>query len=250
VRLVSRPAFTVVALLAFAGVDDALDAVGELRRALDSVQALELFLADGLDLVCTRLDLPRPFASSHGAYVLVEAASLSDPTDDLATAVDSLARVSDAAVATDAAGARALWRYREGHTEAINRVGVPHKLDVSLPAATIAAFVREVPARVAAVAPQAKVWQFGHAGDGNVHVNVTGVAPDDERITAAVLGYVAELHGSISAEHGIGAAKRAYVHLVRSPAEIAVARAIKRAVDPVGILNPHVLFPDEEASAG
>ena len=59
-----------------------------------------------------------------------------------------------------------------------------------------------------------------------------------------MLHFVAELHGSISAEHGIGTAKRAYVELVRSPAEIATYRAIKDALDPAGILNPHVLLPD------
>ena len=118
----------------------------------------------------------------------------------------------------------------------------PHKLDVALPASTLGAFVHEVAARVVDVAPAAAVWLFGHAADGNVHVNVTGVEPDDERVTDAVLGLVAELHGSISAEHGIGTAKRRWLHLVRTPAEIATYRAIKRALDPVGILNPHVLL--------
>ena len=89
----------------------------------------------------------------------------------------------------------------------------------------------------------AEVILFGHLGDGNVHVNVTGVPLDDERVTASVFGLVAALHGSISAEHGIGTAKRRYLHLVRSPEEIATYRAIKRAFDPVGILNPHVLLP-------
>lgn len=244
VRLVPRPAFTVVALLAFASVDAALDAVGELRRTLDCVQALEFFLQSGLDLVCERFRLPRPFPGRHDAYVLVEAAALADPTEPLARAVGTL-DAADVAVATDDAAARALWRYREAHPEAINLEGTPHKLDVSLPADRLASFVHDVAARVAAVLPGASVWLFGHAGDGNVHVNVTGVAPDDERVTAAVLGFVAELHGSISAEHGIGAAKRAYVPLVRSRDEIATYRAIKAGLDPRGILNPHVLFPDD-----
>jgi FAD/FMN-containing dehydrogenase len=247
-RLVPRPAFTVVALLAFDDVDAALDAVGELRRTLDCVQALEFFLQNGLDLVCARLHLSRPFPARHDAYVLVEAAAQSDPTDALAHAVDALG-AAEVAVATDGATARALWRYREAHTEAINLEGAPHKLDVALPADQLAGFVRGVAARVGRVAPRASVWLFGHAGDGNVHVNVTGVAPDDERVTEAVLGFVAELHGSISAEHGIGFAKRAYVPLVRSADEIATYRAIKTAVDPRGILNPHVLFP-EDARAG
>jgi FAD/FMN-containing dehydrogenase len=96
---------------------------------------------------------------------------------------------------------------------------------------------------VRAVQPSAQVWLFGHAGDGNVHVNVTGVAPDDERVTDVVLRHVAELQGSISAEHGIGTAKRAYIDLVRSDAELATYRAIKAALDPNNILNPHVLLP-------
>jgi FAD/FMN-containing dehydrogenase len=110
--------------------------------------------------------------------------------------------------------------------------------------------MHEVPRRIETVAPGADVWLFGHAGDGNVHVNVTGVAPSDERVTRAVLEFVAELHGSISAEHGIGTAKRAYIRLVRSASEIAAYRAIKHALDPVGILSPHVLFPEAGEAGG
>jgi FAD/FMN-containing dehydrogenase len=101
-----------------------------------------------------------------------------------------------------------------------------------------------VPARVAERVPDAAVWMFGHAADGNVHVNVTGVPLDDERVTETVFELVAALHGSISAEHGIGTAKRAYLHLVRSGSEIATYRAIKLALDPNAILNPNVLLPD------
>jgi FAD/FMN-containing dehydrogenase len=114
---------------------------------------------------------------------------------------------------------------------------------VSLPATHLAEFIHAVPARVAAGAPDARVWMFGHAADGNVHVNVTGVPLDDERVTASVFELVAALHGSISAEHGIGTAKREYLHLVRSETEIASYRAIKHALDPNAILNPNVLLP-------
>ena len=91
--------------------------------------------------------------------------------------------------------------------------------------------------------PSAQVWLFGHAGDGNLHVNVTGPAPDDERVDETVLTLVADLGGSISAEHGIGTAKKRWLHLNRSPDEIAAMRAIKHALDPQGILNPNVLLP-------
>jgi len=75
-------------------------------------------------------------------------------------------------------------------------------------------------------------------------LNVTGVADGDERVDDAVLTLVAERGGSISAEHGIGVAKRRWLHLVRSPAELAAMRAVKVALDPAGLLNPGVLLPD------
>ena len=93
-----------------------------------------------------------------------------------------------------------------------------------------------------------RVIVFGHLGDGNLHVNVTGVLDRTgggnetaERVEAAVLRLVVGHHGSISAEHGIGTAKRAYLSLQRSPAELAAFAAIRRAFDPDGICNPHVL---------
>jgi FAD/FMN-containing dehydrogenase len=84
---------------------------------------------------------------------------------------------------------------------------------------------------------------FGHVADGNVHVNVVGPGPDDDAVDEAVLQLVVERGGSISAEHGIGRAKVRWLHLARSPAELAAYRAIKGALDPAGILNPHVLIP-------
>ncbi len=135
-----------------------------------------------------------------------------------------------------------MWRYREGHTEAINALGAPHKLDVTLPAPALAAFIERVPDVVKAVNPRATTWLFGHVGDGNVHVNITGVDPDDVAVDDCVLILAADMGGSISAEHGIGTAKRPWLHLNRSEAEIAAFRSIKEALDPAGILNPHVLF--------
>ena len=242
-RLVPRPTHVVVALLAFDDVDTAFDAVGGLRRSLSCLQAVEVFFQDGLDLVCDRLGLARPFAARHRTFVLVEAAAGTDPTVELAGTIDALAGIADVAVAGDDRAARALWRYREAHTEAINLLGPPHKLDVTLPAHELPRFIEEVRDQVSAVAPDARVWLFGHAADGNIHVNVTGVDPDDDRVTDAVLRLVAQRHGSISAEHGIGTAKRQWLHLVRSFAEIDAFRAIKRALDPNGVLNPHVLLP-------
>jgi FAD/FMN-containing dehydrogenase len=162
------------------------------------------------------------------------------PEDIPALAVGAV----DSVVAADARQRAELWRYREGHTQAVNTRGPPHKFDVTLPARELAEFVVAVPLVVTGAAPvPVETWMWGHAGDGNVHVNVTGLAPDDGRVDDAVLRFVADLGGSISAEHGIGRAKRAWLGLNRSPSEIAAFRAIKGALDPDGILNPSVLLP-------
>jgi len=88
----------------------------------------------------------------------------------------------------------------------------------------------------------ARAIVFGHIGAGNLHVNVLGPAPDDDSVDDAVFRLAAEHGGTISAEHGIGRAKAAVLHLSRSAAEIAAMRAVKSAFDPAGLLNPGVLF--------
>ncbi len=243
-RLVPPAPERVVALLALGGPEAAVTAAGRLRRDLAELAAVELFFEPGLELVCSVRSLPRPFDRPHPAYLLVEAAGVADPSADLAAAVDGLDGVADVAVAADGARAAQLWAYREGHTDAVNTLGAPHKLDVTLPPAALAEFVARVPAAVAAVAPAARTWLFGHAADGNIHVNVTGADPDDEAVDGAVLELAAKMGGSISAEHGIGRAKRRWLHLNRSPEEIAAFGALKAALDPDRILNPGVLLPD------
>jgi FAD/FMN-containing dehydrogenase len=248
-RLVPRLEHRTTGLLAFADADAALEALVALRRLLPgSLETVELFLADGVALVCDHLGLAPPFGRLDPVYLLVEVAGTHDPTEELAEAVvDGVGdRALDGAVEAEPAGRARLWRYREAHTEAINAAGVPVKLDVTLPIGEITGFLSAVCTAVARAAPGARCVLFGHAGDGNIHVNVLG-AGEGARAAAvedAVLRLVAGLGGSISAEHGIGAAKRRWLHLNRSPVEIDAFRAIKRALDPAGILNPHVLLPD------
>ena len=242
-ELVPRADRRVVALLGFDEVGPALAALGPLRVGLPSLSAAELFFREGLALVCETTGVPPPFDRPHRAYLLVEAAATVDPMADLAGAVASIDRIADVAVADDSVRAANLWRYREAHTEAINTLGAPHKLDVTLPGDALAEFVDRVRGAVERVDPRARAWLFGHAADGNIHVNVTGVDPEDDAVDDAVLRLTAELGGSISAEHGIGMAKRRWLGLNRSAAEIDTFRAIKRALDPDSVLNPGVLFP-------
>jgi len=241
-RLVPPAPCRVVALVAFDNAGPAVEAATALRRSVASLAAAELFLRDGLELVARVTGAADPFDRPHAAYLLVEAAAQADPTTELADAIGSLEGVADVAVATDSVRAAELWRWREAHPEVVNSLGAPHKLDVTLPAGSLAAFVEKVPAVVAAAAPGTKTWLWGHVADGNIHVNVTGAAPDDERPDDAVLRLVAAEGGSISAEHGIGTAKLPWLHLNRSRAELSAFAAIKRALDPDGICNPHVLL--------
>ena len=168
-----------------------------------------------------------------------------DPTDALVQVLDDWAD-AEVLVATTEARRADLWRWRERHTECIATLGTVHKLDVTLPAAELAGFVARVHGEVAGLAPAARTWIFGHVADGNLHVNVTGLDDADEglgdAVDGAVLGLVAALGGSISAEHGIGTMKARWLHLNRSPAEVAAMRALKTALDPHGVLNPAVLF--------
>jgi FAD/FMN-containing dehydrogenase len=231
-----------VALIALSGTADAVELVRSLR-AVPSLEAAELFYANGLELVRSHVGLADPFPGEHPAYLLVECAGRVDPTDELAEAIERAGDlVRDAVVASDARGRQALWAYRESHTESINAAGVPVKLDVAVPLAAFAEVCAALPATVAAIAPDARTILFGHVNEGNLHVNVLDALARDEAVTDAVLALVAAHGGSISAEHGVGRAKVAWLSLSRSEAEIAAMRAIKTALDPAGRLNPDVLF--------
>lgn len=241
-RLVPLLPARAVALVAVTGTAEAVGLVRAMR-AVPSLEAAELFYADGLALVRGHVGLPAPFAAEHPAYVLLECADRVDPTDPLLVALDNAAEVvRDATVASDARGRHALWAYREAHTESINAVGVPVKLDVAVPLAALADCVAALPGAVAAAAPDARLVLFGHVNEGNLHVNILDALDQDEAVSDAVLQLVASYGGSISAEHGVGRAKRDWLSLSRSATEIALMRAIKNAVDPMGLLNPGVLL--------
>jgi FAD/FMN-containing dehydrogenase len=246
--LVARLDAHAVALVAFDDFASVARIAGELRATLPSLLALEAFFAGGLRRVRDHTGLPSPFADDWPAYLLVELATSAEDaareTERLASVLDRHSGVRATAVAEDEAGAARLWAYRDRHTEAINAAGVPHKLDVTLPHDRLVEFTERVPGTVAAIEPDAELVLFGHVGDGNIHVNVLGLDPDDATVDHAVLQLVASMHGSISAEHGIGIAKRRELALTRTDADIAAMRAIKHALDPEGVLNPGVLLPD------
>jgi FAD/FMN-containing dehydrogenase len=242
-RLVPQLRARAVALVALPGTRAAVDLLPALRERLPDLSAAELFFADGLALVRGYAGLPAPFPADHPALLVLEVAGRTDPTEDLMAALAELDGLLDATVATDAAGQRALWAYREQHTEAISAAGVPVKLDVSVPIGELPGLVERLPEVIGKAAPGARPVVFGHVNEGNLHVNVLDAGDHGEDVTDAVLRLVAELGGSISSEHGVGRAKVAWLGLSRSPQEIAAMQSIKSALDPQRLLNPGVLLP-------
>jgi FAD/FMN-containing dehydrogenase len=255
-RLVPADRERAVALIAVRGTAEAVGLLAALRSQLPGLSAAELCFPSGLALVARITGLRVPMEGTGKAYVLVEVAGESDPVDDLLAVLERCEQVLDATVASSAADRAQLWALRERHTEAINSVGVPVKLDVSVPLVRLAELVDRLPGAVAAVEPTTgepttgepttgepttQLVLFGHLAEANLHVNVLG-ARDAEAVTVAVLSLVSSLGGSISSEHGIGRAKARWLDLSRSRAEIDVMRAIKAAFDPLGLLNPGVLL--------
>jgi FAD/FMN-containing dehydrogenase len=155
--------------------------------------------------------------------------------------------ITDAAIAENLAQSHAMWHLRESIPLAQVEEGANIKHDIALPVSRIPAFVADTDAALEQAFPGVRLVDFGHLGDGNLHYNVQapqGVSADDflrEReaaVNAIVYGAVVAHGGSISAEHGIGQLKRDELAHTKSPVALALMRAIKRALDPDGIMNP------------
>ena len=240
-RLVPAVRARVAMLAAVGSAREAAELLGALRRHAPSLESCDFFLDEGLEIVLRHQRRPSPLRRRAPFYVLAECAAIADPTDELAAALDQ-AGIEDAVVADDSAGRADLWRLREGHADAINVLGVPHKLDVGVPLDRLDQFLEEIPEAVDS-AGGGRVILFGHLGDCNVHVNVLGVDPDDPGIDDAVLALTLSCGGTISAEHGVGVAKARWLERAVGPAAVAAMRAVKRALDPDDLLNPGAVLP-------
>ena len=153
---------------------------------------------------------------------------------------------SDAVLAQSEDQARRLWSLRENISEAQKIEGISIKHDVSLPISCIGDFLDQADAALAAAYPGLRVVAFGHVGDGNLHYNLSMPAHGDNAalisaqpdVNRIVHDLVHQHGGSISAEHGIGQLKREEILRYKSPVEMEMMRAVKRAIDPQGLMNP------------
>ena len=234
--LVRPPVSSNVALVAVRDAADGLALARDVVPSHSRLLAAEILDAAMLRHVCDISGLPWPVSPDAPHVLLVETES--EPGDIALHLPDD----RDAIVALDAGDRARLWSYRERAAEAASTLGVPHRFDVSVPLGAWDDFVTDMKARLSAVPEVDEVLVFGHLADGNLHVEVLGPEPDDEHADEVVLRCVADHAGSVSAEHGIGRAKAAYLGLTRSEPEIAAMRAIKAALDPRGLFNPGVLL--------
>jgi D-lactate dehydrogenase (cytochrome) len=192
-----------------------------------------------------------PLAAPHPWYVLLEMSSSQTESGIrallerlLVTALEE-DLVADGVIAESGPQAKELWKIREAIVEAQLYSG-SIKHDVSVPVSRVAEFIIRATDAVTERLPGIRPMAFGHVGDGNVHFNLT--QPEGADTTAylarwqefndIVHSVVRELHGSISAEHGVGRLKRDEITHYKSPVEIELMRTVKRALDPANIMNP------------
>ncbi len=221
----------------------------EVRRAAVVPMAYEFFTDVCLRRLLKHRALRAPFAQPSSHYVLLEVERGADLEDWIASLFER-ELIRDGVLAQSPQEAAELWTLREGISESLSATGMPHKNDISLPVAALEAFTSRLDAVFKARYPGWEIAVFGHVGDGNLHINI--MKPEDMD-KAAFLSHakdadrdlfalVAEHHGSISAEHGIGLLKKAALPYTRTAREIAIMRAIKGVLDPHGILNPGKIF--------
>ena len=227
---------TSVALVGCSNYRDCLDvaSVGVSGRLV----AAEVIDEVGMDLVCAVAGLAYPLAVRHPLVLLLEVADGGSGDGFVAEVLGN----RDVVVGLDTGEIERLWQYRERQAEAFGTLGVIHKLDVSVPLNRLQACTEELRGVIAAFPEVQEFGIFGHILDGNIHVEFAGPKAEDESADIAILQCVARHGGSISAEHGIGRLKAPLLELSRSEAEIAAMRAIKNAWDPLGLMNPGVLF--------
>lgn len=252
-RLVPKPPARATLAAAFAGIQAAVDAVSALiaRRVVPA--AIELIDADSLRAAEAYAGPNRNIPPGAGAVIILEADGTAAAVAEESARIEEACAVSGALLVSRAAGDAerdALWNLRRQVSLALRATGllkINH--DVVVPRGRVPALfdvLSRLKERYAL-----RIASFGHAGDGNIHVNFM-IDPDDaaerQRAAAAereLFEAVVALEGSISGEHGIGFAKAPYLSIELSDTEIALMKRVKAAFDPQGILNPGKIFPRE-----
>ena len=187
--------------------------------------------------------LPSPIAPDYGFYVIIEATGARSDTDDAAfeealTVLFDSGLVADGALAKSVTEREAIWAIRHEVEWVVRDAFI---FDVSLPVAAVKEYTDKVSTCIQRDLPDARVVCFGHLGDNNIHISVLCDDADDKtgrRIDSHIYENLRPYGGAISAEHGIGIGKKAWLPISRGDAEIELMKTLKRSLDPKNILNP------------
>ncbi len=261
-KLAPLPAATTTALAACASLADCVVLLSLARARLGAgLTGFEVMGAVALDLVAQHFPaMPRPLPGAAWTVLLEQSdtegqAQARERFEALLRTALEAGTVGDAVVAESLAQSRALWHLRESIPLAQAQEGLNIKHDISLPVSAMAEFVACTDAALQTRFPGARLVNFGHLGDGNLHYNLQAppgtdaqafLAEHEPAVNAIVFDAVASYGGSFSAEHGIGALKRDELARRKSPVALQLMHSIKAALDPQGLMNPgRVLLPQQ-----
>jgi FAD/FMN-containing dehydrogenase len=253
-KLFPIPSDTATALVGIDSPRHALDLLARLRTAAgDQVTSFELIPRIAVEMTVQHVaGVANPLDFGCAWYLLIELSS-PNPDQNLTALLTSelqeaagAGALKDAMLATSLAQAQAMWKLRESVPEAQRRHGASIKHDVSVPVSAIPTLIEKGNALALEMAPEGDVVSYGHAGDGNLHFNLSQKPGADvarflgraHALEPAMFDLVESLGGSISAEHGIGRLKAGEFARRADPVELAVMHTLKEALDPRGILNP------------
>ena len=230
------------------------DRVIDLLKAMDAglggtLSAFEVLWNNFYRLVTTPPAAQKPpLPQDHSFYVLIEAMGGNpeadhDRIEEVFAEAHESGLIADAVIATSEAQRRELWAIRDD-VEQVYQYKPMFLFDVSLRISNMESYVEEVNRGLDATFGDYTNFTFGHIGDGNIHFGISAGDGEDahDGVKRAVYQPLASIGGSVSAEHGVGLDKKAYLRLSRNDEEIALMRTLKRAMDPKGILNPGKIF--------
>lgn len=246
----SKPKSVSVAFLACESFEKVLQTLSVARAELNEIlSAFELLDAESLFLSTRHLKATSPLETSAPFYVLVETSGSNSSHDEaklnsfLETIMDA-GIVIDGTVSADPSKIGRIWLIRESVSSGLLDDGHCYKYDISLPLSHYYDFVEVMREKLAGIAT--RVCGYGHVGDGNLHFNVTSKEYSTEVLSIIepfLYDYVAKFRGSISAEHGLGFAKRNHIHFGRNEPAVGLMKQMKALLDPNGILNPYKTLP-------
>jgi len=252
-KLFPMPRETCTVLMAFRDPAAATDMLARLRAASsDGVTSFEYMHRDCLDMVFEHIpDTTDPFDARYEHYALAalssgrECGGLQEAVEDALAEDFESGAVLNAVIAASGQQAAQLWRLRETIPESQKHAGGCIKHDVSVPVSSVSDFLAKATVAAKKEIPGVRVVPFGHMGDGNIHFNLSQPRTEDrqtflartEAIEHVIHDIAVGMNGSFSAEHGVGVLKRGELYRYKAPVEIAMMRAVKRTLDPNGIMN-------------